>query len=66
MDIDNIFNDAALTFVNGFRDMRIIVEEALEDVDIFKDENEKVPGNMCVGGIDVCRSCRGGGNPGIR
>jgi RNA polymerase sigma factor (sigma-70 family) len=42
MDIENILNDTLLTFVNGFRDTRILIEDAIEDMKNFKDEKEKI------------------------
>lgn len=42
VDIDNFFNDISLTFVNGFRDTRIIISEAIESMDHFKDEKERI------------------------
>ena len=38
-NIDNIMEDVALTFVNGFRDTRIIISEVLENV--LSDEEER-------------------------
>jgi len=40
--IDAMFQDIGLSFVNGFRETRLIIEEAFEDVDTFRDEKEKV------------------------
>ena len=37
-DIDTIFDDVSLTFVNGFRDTRIIIEEAIANVDLSKED----------------------------
>jgi RNA polymerase sigma-70 factor (ECF subfamily) len=37
VDIDEMFNDVALTFVNGFRDTRIMINDAIEDLDNFSD-----------------------------
>jgi RNA polymerase sigma-70 factor (ECF subfamily) len=37
-DIDEIFQDVSLTFVNGFRDTRLIIEEAIENVDLTEEE----------------------------
>jgi len=42
VDIDNIFPDISLSFVNGFRDIRIIINEALENMDNYRDESEVV------------------------
>lgn len=42
IDIDNVFYDAALTFVNGFRDLRIIINEAIESDENFKDEIDRI------------------------
>ena len=32
VDIDTLFEDAALSFVNGFRDTRVIIEQAIESI----------------------------------
>ncbi len=40
-NVDDLFNDVALTFVNGFRDSRIIIAEAIEDMNNFQDDREK-------------------------
>ena len=40
--INAMFKDMSLTFVNGFRDSRLIIEEAFEDMDTFQDEREKI------------------------
>jgi RNA polymerase sigma-70 factor (ECF subfamily) len=42
VDIDEVFEDVSLTFVNGFRDTRIIIEEALNDAEIINSEEEKI------------------------
>jgi RNA polymerase sigma-70 factor, ECF subfamily len=41
VDIDDVFDDASLTFVNGFRDTRIMIQDAIEDMDTFKDETDR-------------------------
>jgi RNA polymerase sigma factor (sigma-70 family) len=41
-DIDDVFADISLTFVNGFRDARIIIAEAFENMDNFDNEDDKV------------------------
>ncbi len=33
--IDEVFNDVGMTFVNGFRDTRLLIAEVLKDGDIF-------------------------------
>ncbi|OHD63495.1 MAG: hypothetical protein A2176_11335 [Spirochaetes bacterium RBG_13_51_14] len=38
VDIDEVFNDVGLTFTNGFRDTRIIISEALEQIECGEDE----------------------------
>jgi RNA polymerase sigma-70 factor, ECF subfamily len=38
-DIENFMEDAALTFVNGFRDTRIVISQTLDEV--LTDEQEK-------------------------
>lgn len=42
VDIDDVFNDVGLTFVNGFRDTRILIGEAIEDMSNFKDDADRV------------------------
>ena len=41
-NIDDIFNDVGLTFVNGFRDARIIISEIIESDDTFDSEEDKI------------------------
>ncbi len=41
LDINDVFNDVSLTFVNGFRDARIIIGEAIENMENFKDDIER-------------------------
>ena len=38
VDIDTVFDDVSLTYVNGFRDTRIIIEEAIENIDLSEQE----------------------------
>ncbi|MCP4134799.1 MAG: sigma-70 family RNA polymerase sigma factor [bacterium] len=38
-NIDDIFDDVSLTFVNGFRDTRILIEEAIEEE--IEDDDER-------------------------
>ncbi len=42
VNIDDVFQDLALTFVNGFRDIRIIIKDAIESDDNFKDEHDRI------------------------
>ncbi|MCP4135849.1 MAG: sigma-70 family RNA polymerase sigma factor [bacterium] len=39
--IDYIMDDINLSFVNGMRDTRIMIEEALEDMGNFEEENDR-------------------------
>ncbi|MFC1670666.1 RNA polymerase sigma factor [Spirochaetota bacterium] len=41
-NIDDVFNDSSLKYENGFRDARIILNDAIEDENNFKNEKEKV------------------------
>ncbi len=41
VNIDDVFNDVSLTFVNGFRDARIIIAEAMENDENFMDDTER-------------------------
>lgn len=40
-NIDDVFSDMSLTFVNGFRDARIIIGEAFENMEHFNSDEEK-------------------------
>jgi RNA polymerase sigma factor (sigma-70 family) len=42
IDIDNIEDDVHLAFENGARDTRIIIQEAIEDAENFRDEKERI------------------------
>lgn len=42
VDIDEVFDDVSLTFVNGFKEARIIIAEAIEDMELFENEEDKV------------------------
>jgi len=42
VNIDEVFSDVSLTFVNGFRDARIIISEAMENMDNFNNEEERI------------------------
>ncbi|MDY6935153.1 MAG: sigma-70 family RNA polymerase sigma factor [Spirochaetota bacterium] len=41
VNIDDVFGDVGLTFVNGFKDSRVIISEAIDNMDNFGDEGEK-------------------------
>jgi len=38
VDIDSVFQDVSLTFVNGFRESRIIINEAIDNIAISEEE----------------------------
>jgi DNA-directed RNA polymerase specialized sigma24 family protein len=40
--IDEIFKDVGLSFVNGFRDARIVINEIIESGDTFDTEEDKI------------------------
>ncbi len=40
--IDQFFDDVGLTFVNGFRDTCILIEEAIESEDVIKNDLDKI------------------------
>jgi len=42
IDIDEIFYDANIQYVNGFRDTRIILQEALEASENYKDDRDRI------------------------
>ncbi len=37
-----VVDDISMAFVNGFRDTRMIIEDALENIENFEDDNEKL------------------------
>jgi RNA polymerase sigma factor (sigma-70 family) len=41
-DIDEIFDDKNFAYVNGFRDTRIIIQEAIDDTENFNCEEDKI------------------------
>lgn len=41
VNMDDVFNDMSLAFVNGFRDLRIVISEALENIENFDDYEEE-------------------------
>ena len=42
IDIDEIFYDANIQYVNGFRDTRIILQEAFEASENYKDDRDRI------------------------
>ncbi len=40
-DIESNLNDASLSYVNGFKESRIVIEEALDSLQNYEDEKEK-------------------------
>lgn len=42
VDIDEIFYDTNIQYVNGFRDTRIILQEALNSSDNYKDDTDRI------------------------
>ncbi len=40
-NVDDVFADVGLTFVNGFRDSRIIIADAFENTESYKDETDR-------------------------
>ncbi len=41
IDIENIFNDVSMSYVNGFRDTRLIIEEALEKMHESEEDRDR-------------------------
>jgi len=41
LDIDDVFEDIGLTFVNGFKDARIIINQSFENTENYKDEKDR-------------------------
>ncbi len=41
-ELEGLLEDVSMSYVNGFRDTRVILEEALEDSNSFKNEEERV------------------------
>ena len=42
VDIDEIMYDSGIVFVNGFKDTRIIIKEAIENPDNYENERERM------------------------
>jgi RNA polymerase sigma factor (sigma-70 family) len=42
VEFEDVADEVRMTFVNGFRDTRIMIEEALENIEHFGDEQGKV------------------------
>jgi RNA polymerase sigma factor (sigma-70 family) len=42
LNVEDVFNDVGLTFTNGFRDTRIIISEAMENMENFQDEKDRI------------------------
>ena len=41
-EIETLFEDVSMSYVNGFRDTRLIIEEALNDNSIYDNEKERL------------------------
>lgn len=39
-DIDDIVNDVSLSFVNGMRDLRILINDVLEDAEVYSNDEK--------------------------
>jgi RNA polymerase sigma factor (sigma-70 family) len=46
VNIDDVLNDVGMTFINGFKDTRIIINEAIGEMSDVIDENEKIIFNL--------------------
>jgi RNA polymerase sigma factor (sigma-70 family) len=42
VDVDEVFNDISVTFVNGFRDTRLLIEEVLACGENYEDETDMI------------------------
>ncbi len=42
ISIDDIFEDKGLGYVNGFRDTRIIIQNAIDDMNNYENEKDKI------------------------
>ncbi len=42
VDIDEFFQDVTMTYVNGFRDARIIIKDALDNLEEVCEEHERI------------------------
>ena len=40
VDIDELMNDVSLTFVNGMRDLRLLINGVLEDSDVYNNDEK--------------------------
>ncbi len=39
-DIDDVVNDVSLSFVNGMRDLRILINDVLEDAEVYSNDDK--------------------------
>ncbi|HEY1407167.1 MAG TPA: sigma-70 family RNA polymerase sigma factor [Spirochaetota bacterium] len=46
IDINSIIDDVSMSFVNGFRDTRLMIEEALEEIENFGSEKNRILFNL--------------------
>lgn len=42
VDIDEVYNDAGLAFINGMRETRMVIREVIDSSGIFKDELDRL------------------------
>ncbi len=42
LTVEDIFEDSSIAFVNGFRDARVVIDEAFEDINIFSEDEDKI------------------------
>jgi RNA polymerase sigma factor (sigma-70 family) len=42
INIDEVFDNTKFHYVNGFRDTRIIIQQAIEDAENYSDEQERI------------------------
>jgi RNA polymerase sigma factor (sigma-70 family) len=42
VNVDDLLDDVSMSYVNGFRDSRIIIGQALEDMNNYEDDSERI------------------------
>lgn len=42
IDIDEVFEDSNIRYVNGFRDTRIIIQQAMDETENYQDERDRI------------------------
>jgi len=42
VNVDDVLDDVSMSYVNGFRDTRIVIQQALEDMNNYEEETDRI------------------------